>query len=233
LKSKGVRFQFNSEVVSLQSQNGRIKSAKVRVQTAGHEVCADQFIVAITPFACKDVFAASSHEIQNDAQVQKFPFLVMDNAHIQISFRIGFVDKVRLPREAQGIILRDSEYNITLFPQEEVFHKDEDLGRNVKALWTGTACCSFCPGQLTGKTSAQASREQFMQEVLHQVFRSKVLDAMVCAANNGKGLKCFAIAHTEVWHAWQFQTDGTSRVSAPQPKCVACPPPPVPAPGFD
>lgn len=229
LQSLGVKFNFGHRLVKFEGDAAGITSATVAVKdeesASGSVVTiqADEYVMAITPFASAAVVSASDAALQSDRELKKFSKLIQDGPHIQISFRIGFREKISFSGyKHQAFIMRDSEFNLTLFPSDAIFPGDVDLGTDVKSLWTGTACCAFKPGELFGLTASQCTRENFMQEVLHQLFRSKNLDDMIAHANGGRGLKSFEIAHTEVWHSWIFPevATGYNHVTAPQPKWV-------------
>jgi hypothetical protein len=228
LQSLGVKFHFNSKLVKFEGTQNAINGAVVSVkdEEGGASlvtISADDYVMAITPFAGAEIVKSSDAGIRNDPELKKLSKLILDGPHIQISFRIGFREKISFKGyKHQAFIMRDSEFNLTLFPDDAIFPEDIDLGSNVKSLWTGTACCAFEPGELFGLTASQCTREGFMQEVLHQLFRSKSLDEMVAHANNGRGLKSFEIVHTEVWHSWMFPetANGYTHVTAPQPKWV-------------
>jgi len=224
LKEKGVKFQFATELVNVQGKDDKVTAATMR--RVGHSevfsVVADTYIVACSPFACRKIFQASSPNIRADLQISKFPGLVQDGQHIQISFRIGFAERILTNKKTYAFILSDSEYNLTMLPDDLIFHHDISLGEGVKSLWTGTACVSYVPGQKTGFSAEHVTREGFMQEVLHQMYRSQSLDKMIRESNGGRSLSSFEIARTEVWHSWIFPTesDGVTKVDAPQPKWV-------------
>jgi len=232
LASLGVQFKFNHRLELFKQEDGGSKSIRGALVTTTDEeskeprselVYADEYILAITPFASAKIAAASDELIRNDTEMSKFPKLIQDGPHIQISFRIGFKEKISFAAyRHKAFIMRDSEFNLTLFPDDAIFPADIALGKEVKSLWTGTACCSYVPGELFGLSASQCTREQFIKEVLHQLFRSRSLDEMIAKANGGRSLKTFAIAETEVWHSWQFpeESNGYTHVTAPQAKWV-------------
>jgi len=232
LSSKGVQFKFNHRLEKFKQDESGKKMVRSAVVMAMDEeskefrpeiIEADEYILAVTPFASAKIASASDDLIRTDVEMAKFPKLVQDGPHIQISFRVGFKEKISFNGyKHKAFIMRDSEFNLTLFPDDAIFPSDIDLGKEVKSLWTGTACCSYEPGELFGLTAAQCTREQFTKEILHQLFRSKSLDEMIARANNGRSLKSFEIVQTEVWHDWHFpeESNGYTHVTAPQPKWV-------------
>ena len=234
LQSRGVKFHFGHKLVSLDavpahsSGPGRVRSVVVRPSERGEDasadevVTADAFVLAITPFSANDVVAASSQVVRDDPQCAKLAKLIQEGPHRQISFRIAFSEKVQIHHKRKCIILRDSEWNITLFPQDLFWHSSTDLGEGVKSLWTGTVCAAYVQGKLTGFDAAHCTRAMFETEVRNQIMRSKCLSNIVAKSNNGKRLEDFAILRFEVWHEWEWpaKADGVSIVTTPQLKWV-------------
>jgi hypothetical protein len=201
LQSRGVEFHFQEELQRLGATDDVVEVA----QTNRSYVHADYYVMAVTPFASANIFAKSSKNVSADAQAMLLG-LTRHGQHIQISFRIGFSEKVNLP-DHTAIILPDSEFNITLLPVDLIWHQDISLGDGIKSLWTGTACVSYEPGKLVYHRPAdRCSKEEFIDEVIWQIFGSKGLDAMISVANGGKSLSSFrkSIVRTEVWHEWVF-----------------------------
>lgn len=213
LQSKGVEFHFREELERLSSDRASI----ILAQTSRNYVRADYYVMAVTPFASEKIFTRSGFCDFSDLAIQ-MSNLTTSGPHVQVSFRIGFSERVNMPADHTAVILPDSEYNITLLPVDTVWHPGTDLGEGIQSLWTGTACVSYVPGKLgTHDTVGQCSKEQFIAEVLAQVFSSQGLDAMIRTANHGRPLRSFEIARTEVWHEWVFDGAG---VRSEQPKWV-------------
>lgn len=114
-------------------------------------------------------------------------------------------------------MISDSEFNLTLFAEEQVWDKDVDLGRNIKSLWTGTSCISTVPGRIYRKPVAACSKDEFIEEVKAQILSCDALDRIIKEANHGRGLKDFSLVKIEVWHEWEFSPDG---IKSLQPKWV-------------
>jgi pyruvate formate lyase activating enzyme len=53
-------------------------------------------------------------------QLKLFVPLTQDGPHTQVSFRIAFDKKIMWPQKRSAMVLTDSEYNITLFAEEQV-----------------------------------------------------------------------------------------------------------------
>lgn len=115
------------------------------------------------------------------------------------------------------MVISDSEYNLTLFAEEQVWDKEVDLGRDIKSLWTGTSCISTVPGRIYRKPVATCSKDEFIEEVKAQILSCDALDRIIKEANNGRGLKDFSLVKIEVWHEWEFSPQG---IKSLQPKWV-------------
>lgn len=55
-------------------------------------------------------------------------------AHTQVSFRIAFAEKIAWDRSRTAVIVADSEYNITLFAQEQIWAPTVKLGEGIESL---------------------------------------------------------------------------------------------------
>lgn len=205
-----VKFYFNSKLIRLNETNGIITNAQVLLLKENKliNIQADYYIVATTPFAVADIVANSSPVIKNDPQLKLFNGLTQDGPHIQVSFRIGFSEHVNLPKTHMAFILTDSEYNITFYFQNGIWHPDVYLGPGIQSLISGTACVSYVPGELYGKTLMELTKEEFEDEILHQIYKSDNLDAIIREYNDGKGLRDFEIVEFECWSGWKFGTNG-------------------------
>ena len=220
LRSKGVKFQFNTSLTRLHFNSGSNTVDYALVETMPQQlasfgapmlkrVMADAFVLAVNPYITHAILQNSPQLLAIDKQLQKFKPLVDDYPHTQISFRIAFPEKVNFrhtddPSEETAIILVNSEFDITLFSQDELWNKATYLGDNIKSLWSGTATLDSVPGKLYGLPITKLTKSQFINEVKHQIYRCKELDELIVARNNGRHLKSFPISRIEVWHTWEF-----------------------------
>ena len=177
---------------------------------------ADIYVLATNPFAAVDILGRTPKLAEED-QLRLFGPLTQDGPHTQVSFRIAFSEKIAWPRKRAGVIIADSEFNLTLFAEEQVWAPDVDLGVGVKSLWTGTACVATVPGRLYGLPIVKCTKKQFIEEVKAQLFSCESLNALIKEANNGRGLGEFPILRVEVWHEWVFSPTG---IKPYQPKWV-------------
>lgn len=202
LETLGVRFHCQHGLQRLTPQGATLHD--------GTQVRADHYVVAVDPFTAAQALAGIA-----DPEIAKFTPLTAHGPHCQVSFRLAFRQPIAFPRERTAVVLADSEFNLTLFAQEQVWPPQTDLGRDVQSLWTGTACIATRPGRLYGKTLQDCSRQEFEQEILEQVLNCQALDQLIRQANGGRSLRDFPLLRVEVWHEWQF-----GPLRSPQPKWV-------------
>jgi hypothetical protein len=212
LSQKGVRFFWEKPLTRLKFDGTKIDSAF----SSDEKVVGDAYIIAINPFIMAEVLSRTP-ELEKLEVLRLFKPLTKDGPHTQVSFRLAFPEKVKFPRQRVGVVVSDSEFNLTLFAQEQVWGKEVDLGNNIQSLWTGTSCCSSVPGRIYHKTVEQCTKEEFVEEIKAQIFNCGALDEMIRDANNGKSLKDFSNVKIEIWHEWEFSSNGIKHF---QPKWV-------------
>lgn len=213
LEKSGVRFNWEQSLRKLDYDDEKIIGAQL---ASGEVVQADVYVMAANPFSVADILKRTPELAKKD-QLRLFEGLIQDGPHTQVSFRIAFSEKIAWPRKRAAVIIADSEYNLTLFPEEQIWDSDVDLGNGVGALWTCTACVGKFPGRKYGVPVVNCTKEQFIEEVKEQLFRCEGLDALIKEANGGRSLKTFPILRIEVWHEWIFSVDG---IKPYQPKWV-------------
>lgn len=204
LQSLGVQFHFERVLHRLELQGARISTAELQ---SGERIEADAHVLAINPFATADVLARTPGLARLD-QLRNFGPLVQDGPHTQVSFRLVFDQRIRWPRRRCAVVVADSEFNITLFAQEQAWDADVQLGDGVASLWTATACVSSVPGRVHDVPLERCTKAQFIDEVTAQILGCDALDALVRAGNGGRGLASFPIRRIEVWHEWKFSPGG-------------------------
>lgn len=213
LEKAGVEFHWESPLEELHYDGHTITGATVAPDTS---VQADIYVLSNTPFSAAEIVARTP-QLAEDAELRKFRSLIQDGPHTQVSLRIAFDEKIAWSRERTAIALVDSEFDITLFANEQSWPSGVDLGENVMSLWTCTACVASVPGLVHGKPLRNCTKEEFVDEVLAQIYASEALDFMIRKANDGRGLRDFPILKTEVWHEWEFSPNG---IKTEQPKWV-------------
>lgn len=205
LADAGVEFHWGSPLERLNFDGRRVTAAEVGGDVG--PVVADAYVMAVTPFAAAEILSRTP-SLEGVGELRRFRPLIQDGPHVQVSFRLAFAEPVKFPRERTAVVVADSEFNLTLFAQEQAWDKSVDLGRGVGSLWTGTSCASTRPGRLFGKPVERCTREEFEAEVRAQVFACGALDAMVREANGGRGLADLPLLRMEVWHEWEFSPAG-------------------------
>lgn len=144
LKGLEVKFHWNSSLVRFNFNKDKIDSAQME---DGSQVLADAYVLAINPFSASKVIEQSPG-LGTDQELAKFKRLVQDGPHTQVSFRIAFGEEIFFPRKRTAVVVCDSEYNLTLFAEEQAWDKSVELGEEVKSLWTGTSCIGGFPGRI-------------------------------------------------------------------------------------
>lgn len=212
LEGLGVRFELGRSLERLEYAGGRITGAIVD----GERVEADLYALATHPFAAADIVTRTP-DLALRAPLRDLRPLVQDGEHVQVSFRVAFGEEIRWPRDRVALVVADSEFNLTIFADEQVFRPDVGLGDGVRSLWTGTACVSGVPGRVHGLPLERCTKAQFVDEVRAQLARCGALDGLVREANGGRSWLDFPIVDIEVWHEWEFSPDG---IRGRQPKWV-------------
>lgn len=213
LESKGVAFSWREPLHQLHFDGKRLTSASL---ASGAEVRADVYVLAANPFAAADILERTPQLAQQE-QLRLFRPLVQDGPHVQVSFRIAFSENLAWPNPRTALVIADSEFNLTVFAQEQVWAPGVNLGEGVKSLWTVTACVATKPGRIHAKPLVNCTREEFIEEAMAQLASCEGLDQLIREANGGRGWLSFPIARIEVWHEWEFSPQG---IHHPQPKWV-------------
>lgn len=204
LSESGVRFLFEETLHRFEFDGTRVTEAEL---VSGTRVHAALYVLATNPFAAADIVERNPALARLD-QLCLFRPLVKGGPHTQVSFCIGFNETIRWPRKRCAVVLADSEFDLTIFAEEQVWAPGVELGAGVASLWTGTACVSSVPGRLYGLPLERCTKEQFIEEVKTQLLQCGSLDALIRDANNGRSLASFAFQKIEVWHEWTFSADG-------------------------
>lgn len=212
LQKKGVEFHWQKPLTKIEFDGRKIISTVSGDET----IVGDYYILALNPFATAEILSRTP-ELEQLEVLRLFKPLIQDGPHTQVSFRVPFSEEIRFPRERVAVVVSDSEFNLTLFAEEQVWMKEVDLGKNVKSLWTGTSCISSVPGRIYHKPVSSCTKEEFRDEVKAQILSCGALDGMIREANQGKALHDFSMMEIEVWHEWEFSAEG---ISSYQPKWV-------------
>jgi hypothetical protein len=160
LKETGVQFIWEKALTKFEFDGTKIISA-----FCGEEkIQGDIYILAINPFFTADILSETP-ELERQDELRLFKPLIRGGPHTQVSFRLAFSEKIKFPRVRTAIVVSDSEFNLTLFAEEQVWDNNVDLGQNIKSLWTGTSCISSVPGRIYHKPVNNCTKEEFIEEV--------------------------------------------------------------------
>lgn len=213
LEGCGVRFTWKESLRAFDFDGARVTGAHL---ASGAHVEADLYVLATNPFSAAEIVDRTPPLAALD-QLRNLRPLVSDGPHTQVSFRIAFGERIRWPGERMAVVIADSEFNLTLFAEEQAWRSEVDLGDGVESLWTGTACVAKRPGRLYGLPLIHCTREQFIEEVKAQLASCSGLDHLIREANDGRTWQDFPVVRIEVWHEWIFSSDG---IRTKQPKWV-------------
>ena len=223
LESKGVEFRFNQELYKLNydSDKKNIVSTEISTNNGNYTISADYYILAINPFPAQEVLLRTP-ELLEDKELAKFKELTSIEEHRQVSFRLAFSEKINLPHRWMGFILTSSPFNLCFFSMDHVWDKTSPLGDGIKSIWSFTTTVETGIGELFNKPMKNHTREEFTEEVLHQIYKCKTLDDMIKASNNGRGLKDYELYKFEIWPTWIFPSpeNGLTEITGEQKKWV-------------
>jgi hypothetical protein len=122
LRAKGVEFFWQAPSEKLHFDGLLIHPAELE---GGTPVQAHLYVVATDPFSAAQIFARSP-SLEQERELRLFGPLIQDGPHTQVSFRIAFAEPLRFPRERVAVVLADSEFNLTLFAEEQVWGTEVD-----------------------------------------------------------------------------------------------------------
>ena len=195
LKNK-VDFYLSSELVELMFKDNDAISAKLTNKT----ISGKNYVIAMNPYAVADLY--KNKKLGNDTELEKFQKITYGEPHTQISFRLAFNDKINISNR-DAFIFPNSNLNITMYPQDNFWDSDIKLGNNIKSLWSGTACVTYKMSELYNKRCDELTKEEFLNEVIHEISNSKEFDNYLLKHNNKK-FSDLDIATKEIWYEWEY-----------------------------
>jgi phytoene dehydrogenase-like protein len=172
LRNHGVTFCWRHPLHRLQFDHRAITAAELQ---SGSKVMADIYVLAINPFATAEILSRTP-ALERQEQLRLFRPLTQEGSHTQVSFRVAFAEQIRWPRPRAALVLANTEFNLTMFAQEQAWAPDVGLGDGVKSLWTVTACVATIPGRVYGLPLVRCTREQFIEEVKPQLLGCEALN---------------------------------------------------------
>jgi hypothetical protein len=202
LKSKGLKT-IRGELTNINISNDRIVNCYYGIKSLSKEITADYYVFAINPYNMQTVIRRNKNLLK-DKELGKFRLLTAEEPHKQISFTIVFEKSIKLLHPDTCLVFTDSEFNITLYPQEHFWnHYELPSG---KGIWSGTACITTVPGKLYNLPANKCTKEQFINEILFQIFRSKELRRMISSQST-------KIEEVRVWDEWVFRNQTVNSIA--------------------
>ena len=201
LKSKGVKFNFNNELVNIKFKENKISKCFVKdsknkiIETKGIRV------IALNPFSYQKILKNLEGEYFKN-ELKNYQRLNIENK--QISFRLGFNKKINFNEEFGGYVLIDSPFNITFYPQEDHWCKNINLGNNIKSLWSGTLILPYNKGNIYQKSGTSLKKEELLEEIIDQILNSKFLKNNII---NKEDVNINNIIHKEIFPDWYFKNN--------------------------
>lgn len=221
LKKKGLILHLNSELKHIQIHNGRIEQCLISMVSLQSNLVNDEyigqrsdiFVFCINPFEFEEVLENSDLLSPIHPELYKFKDLISAGSHAQPGFRLLFNKLIRLPKQNICFTFPDSEFNITLYPQENFFENDPYIATEMTSLWSGAACDAYTPGPLFNKPAIKLNLDELMQEISYQILRSEELKQLIEQYNPYK-FEDLKIVKSEIWYEWSY--DGLLKTTNPK-----------------
>lgn len=199
LVKKGLKILKNTELIRFNLKNDSIESCVIKHNNLTQTLRADTYALCINPFNTIDVLDQSGLLTLRDQYIM----LTKNTDSRQISFRLGFLKKIKFPSLDMAFVMTDSEYNITWYPQEDHWDSDVKLDSesNIKSLWSGTILQSYARSKIYGNKAIHLTKSELIDDIIYQILRSKSLQKIIYE-NNGFYLSEDDVAHREIWFEW-------------------------------
>lgn len=188
LRDQGVTFRFDTWVTGIDHSAGKIASLLVREAKDGHlkedardasgeSVMASTFVLAVQHNVADSLLASGKDDLRRRIpELNDFPRLGEEWAH-SVQFQLA-----RLPDELREIGERsvavvDSPWSIGYkVYSKETWQQPYWPAVDHEAILTATVSNTQNAGTLTGRSFLQCTREEIIDEVLHQAHLGSVLD---------------------------------------------------------
>jgi uncharacterized protein with NAD-binding domain and iron-sulfur cluster len=202
LEGLGVHFHFQHSLTLIRGGTNSIQNCEITLEKQRHIIQADDYVFAVNPYHFRGILEKSGLLFIGDGEFSKFAPLTRHDPYDQVSFRLGFNRKILFPRREIGMFLADSPFCILLYPQDSVWEEDVSLGNiGLRSLWSGTCCGFKVDSPLYGKRCDELTREEYMKEILSQVFQATDLLEMLERVNGFRISREDIVFH-EIWGEW-------------------------------
>ena len=165
LKNKGVKFNFNVSLEMVKHDGKKIEYCVVN----GTRVVAEEHVFALDPYSLNQILKRSNFPVLQP-KIEK-----LSTVNNQVSFRLGFRKKVKIPIKNSGLAFVEAPYNIVSYFQEDHWCPGTNLGMNgkIKSLMSGTLVTIYYPGVIYKKSGTSLTKQQLLEEIIEQIFMSK------------------------------------------------------------
>jgi len=200
LENLGVRVMTNTELLKINTEGEKVIGVEVR--TNGSEILtlkSDDYILSTNPYNTETILRNSGISDLHST----FHNLNMNTTSNQISFRIGLSKSTCYPTNYIGIVLTESPFNITFYPQNSHWDKYTEMDIPYQTLWSGTLMDSVSKGVIYQEPSVNLNIEQLKEEIKKQILVSESLQKLIYDFN-GFRLEEEDIAYIEIWYEWSY-----------------------------
>ena len=165
LRNKGVKFNFNVSLERVKHDGKKIEYCVVN----GTRVVAKEHIFALDPYSLNQILKKSNFPVLQP-KIEK-----LSTVNNQISFRLGFRKKVKIPIKNAGLTFVEAPYNITTYFQEDHWCPGTNLGMDgkIKSLMSGCLTTPYYPGVIYKKSGISLTKQQLLEEIIEQIFMSE------------------------------------------------------------
>jgi uncharacterized protein with NAD-binding domain and iron-sulfur cluster len=176
------KLYFNSTLIKINKINDKITSLTMNIDGRVQHVYADEYVISINPFNLQNILVNSNLKVLQEKNKK----VISKSVNNQISFRFGFIKKIKFHKENIAITFLDSMLNITIQIVESCWDKDVRLDNNgeIKSLWSGTIVDSTSILPKYNKQIIELTREELIEEIKNEIFISKSLNNYIYKYNN-------------------------------------------------
>lgn len=201
LEKQGVTFIMNTELVKIKVNDERVINVEVKKNCSSNIMTleADEYVLCLNPFNTEDILKNSRMTLLYDA----FKKVNESTTSNQISFRVGLNKVTKYPTKHIGIVLTDSPFNITFYPQNTHWENYDDMNIPYKTLWSGTLMDSISKGVIYDKSSITLNIDELKEEIKAQILNSESFQKLM-HDSNGFRILPEDIVYIEIWYEWQY-----------------------------
>jgi len=176
------KLYFNYTLIKINKTNDKITSLTMSIGGHVQDVYADEYVISINPFNLQNILVNSNLTVLQEKNEK----VTSKSVNNQISFRFGFIKKIKFHVENACITFLDSLLNITIQIVDSCWNKDVRLDNSgkIKSLWSGTIVDSTSILPKYNKQIIELTREELIEEVKNEIFISKSFNDYIYKYNN-------------------------------------------------